>query len=113
MADVVAEVLRKTEELEALRREAIQELLRQRREVVKDIDNQLAKLGYSASDNTTSTVFIEGGKTRKKRGPMSEEHKRKIAESRARNKAAKAGGGASEPDKAPRLKKGGESSAGG
>jgi transcriptional regulator with AAA-type ATPase domain len=112
MADLVQEVLRLTEQLEAKRKEAIQDLLRQRREAVKEIDNQLVRLGYSAADNTTSSVFVQSGKTRKKRGPMTEEHKRKIAESKARNKATKAAGG--EASASARLvKKGGESSAGG
>jgi hypothetical protein len=91
MADVVQEVLRLTEELEAKKQGAIKELLRQRRELVKDIDDKLAQLGYQPSSDN-STVFVQVPGTRKKRGPMSEEHKRKIAESRARNRAAKAGG---------------------
>lgn len=88
MTDVVQEVLRLTEELEGKRQEAIKELLRQRRELVKEIDAKLAQLGYQPSSEN-STVFVQPAGARRKRGPMSDEHKRKIAESRARNKAAR------------------------
>jgi hypothetical protein len=102
MSDVVQEVLRLTQELEAKRQEAIRELLRQRREVVKDIDAKLAQLGYQPSlDN--STVLVKTAGKRRKRGPMSEEHKRKIAESRARSKAARQEG--TSQDVSPRLVK--------
>jgi len=87
MTDVVQEVLRLTEELEAKRQNAIKELMRQRHELVKGIDAKLEQLGYQPSSDK-STVFVQGAGTRRKRGPMSDEHKRKIAESRARNKAA-------------------------
>jgi hypothetical protein len=106
MADVIAEVIRLTEELEAKKKEAIAELLRQRREVVKAIDEKLAQLGYNPGDQ--SHVFVQAPGQRKKRGPMSEEHKRKIAESRARNKAAKEAGAAPSEPAARLVKKGGE-----
>jgi hypothetical protein len=107
MPDVVQEVLRLTEELEAKRQEAIKELLRQRREVVKDIDAKLSQLGYQPSSEN-STVFVQPPGQRRKRGPMTDEHKRKIAESRARNKAAKEGGAAPEEKPARLVKKGAE-----
>jgi hypothetical protein len=98
MTDVVDEVMKLTEELETKRQAAIEEILRQRAEAVKEFDEKLAKLGYKAGrGNDIPSPF--GGKERKKRGPMSEEHKRKIAESRARNKAT------AEAAKEPRLRK--------
>jgi hypothetical protein len=107
MTDVVQEVLRLSEELEQKKRAAIQELLRRRREVVKDIDAKLASLGYREGESVASTAS-EPSRPRKRRGPMSDEHKRKIAETRARNKAAKQTAPA-EPEKPPRLiKRGGE-----
>jgi hypothetical protein len=106
MTDVVQEVLRLTEELEQKKRTAIQELLRQRREAVKEIDAKLASLGYREGESVAS-ASSEAPKERRRRGPMSDEHKRKIAESRARNKAANQSPSA-EPEKPPRLIKKGD-----
>src|SRR5262249_34518426 len=79
------EVRRLEKELDAARQAAIKELLAERREAVRAIDAQLAELGYRGG----APPPVNGAQRRRKRGPMSDEHKRKIAEGRARNKAAR------------------------
>lgn len=108
MADLVDEVLRLTKELEQKKQAAIEELLRQRAEAVKEFDEKLAKLGYRGAGNDIPSPFGKGN-PRKRRGPLSEEHKRKILESRTRNRAASAAKSA-EAAKEPRLVKKGAGS---
>ena len=74
------ELKRKLEEVEKLKSEYIQALLEQR----KTIDAELAELGYKQERASRG----RGGT----KGPMSEETKRKISESRKGKKKATAGG---------------------
>lgn len=103
MTDIIDEVLRLTEELEQKKQSAIEEILRQRAEAVKEFDEKLAKLGYRGVGNAIPSP-LGTGKPRKRRGPMSAAHKQKIRESRERNKAA-ATAKPTEADKEPRLVK--------